>query len=205
MFRLIIAAVSAALLLFGKPASASVTFDFFETGITVCRAISCGPQQFSPPFPILMTLQLSDTTETGSAEYNALAVPRFGPVVSDPNFIFSLFVPGIHGLDNLQTAGPDFGRNNANLISYDITWNEVSGQLTALSVNYQDVFNEVGYGAGPFGVTGGGIGSDGFVGGCSGGTCTITGYWQRVPEPGSAALFLTALFGFGALRRRYRP
>jgi hypothetical protein len=89
MFKLIVAAVSAAVLLFGKPASASVTFDFFETAITACRAVSCGPQQFSPPFPILMTLQLSGTTETGSAEYNALAFPRFGPVVSDP-ILYSL-------------------------------------------------------------------------------------------------------------------
>ena len=55
-----------------------------------------------------------------------------------------------------------------------------------------------------FGLTGGGIGSDSNIDGCGFGLCMVSGYWQSVPEPGSAILLLSALLGFGMLRRPYR-
>lgn len=53
-----------------------------------------------------------------------------------------------------------------------------------------------------FGLSGGGIASDFEIGGCVFISCQVSGYWQRqaVPEPGSAALLLTALVVFGFVR-----
>jgi hypothetical protein len=196
MRRLTLALASAVafLVCLTKPGSATVTFDFFETGITACNAASCQAPQHSS---ILMSLQLSGPTESGSAAYSLGAAP----VVTDPNFAFSLSPFFDAGPTTVITA-PDFGRNPVGFItSYDITWSDVGGQLTAVSVNYLDNLNQVGGSLGVFGLTGGGIASDGFIGGCSLGRCTIVGSWQAVPvpEPASAWLLLTALVFIGAL------
>lgn len=100
-----------------------------------------------------------------------------------------------------RRAGTEIPRMGAGWIahtlhSYDVTWDEVAGQLDAVSVSFQDINNNA-----FVGLTGGMIGSDGQIGTCSAGQCQITGFWA--PEPGSATL-LSALFGFGLVRRRRR-
>ena len=199
MCKLILAAVSAAVLslLFAMPASATVIFDFF---VTACTGAACRVPEQLPH--ILMSLQLSSSTETGSAQYGGGSSP---PVVTDPNFTFSLRdIASFFGTPVI-IGPPDFGLGLRFSIepSYNITWSEVAGQLTAVSVNYLDIANEVGFGSGAFGLTGGGIGSDSNIDGCGFGLCTVSGYWQSVPEPGSAILLLSALFGFGILRRHH--
>jgi hypothetical protein len=61
---------------------------------------------------------------------------------------------------------------------------------------------------GPFGLTGGPVGSDGIIGGCGDTQCTVSGFWQSdltaVPEPISAVLLITGLLGT-CLASRARP
>ena len=200
MRKLILSTLSAVVLSLSStmPASASVTFDFL---VTACSGVACRvPEQFPH---VLMSLQLSTLTENGSAQWGGGSSP---PIVSDPNFAFSLRdIASFFGTPVI-IGPPDFGFALRFSIepSYNITWSEVAGQLTAVSVNYLDIANEVGFGSGAFGLTGGGIGSDSNIDGCGFGLCMVSGYWQSVPEPGSAILLLSALLGFGMLRRPYR-
>src|SRR5438477_2898957 len=157
-------------LMLSKPASASITFDFFETRITACAATSCvQPQQPT----VLMALTLSSLNETGSAIY---APPSSPPSVTDPNFAFA-----VNAVGEQLVSAPNFGSLPAGFVHhYNISWAEVGGQLTAVSIDYlSDLSNQIGGAAGTFGLAGGGIGSDGTMGGCGFGTCTVAGYWQR--------------------------
>src|SRR5260221_14414492 len=144
-----------------------------------------------------MNLPLSNPTETGSATYTFF--PSSPPVVTDPNFAFHL--NGSFGEDVIRA--PDFGTSPPGFVlGYNITWADVAGQLTAVSVNYLTDRDQVGFGAGPFGLTGGGIGSDGTIGGCGNGTCMVSGFWQReVPEPARVVVFWAALAGLCPLGR----
>jgi hypothetical protein len=200
MRNLFLLAITAVMLVaLSVPADASVTWDFYETGITACEAFAC-VQPAGPQF--LMSLSLSGPTETGSAEY------AFGgtPAVTDPDFTFELDASFSYII-----APPSFDSYPPGYIQgYDITWDAASGQLDGVSVDFLSaVSDDVGYYVGGFGLTGGGIGSDGSFGGCSDGSCTVAGYWRNaaaVREPGSAVLLTSALVVFGLARfRRRRP
>jgi hypothetical protein len=137
---------------------------------------------------VLMSITLSSGTETGSANSNGF---MFGdtapPVVTDPNFRFSS-AGGV-----IEAPFFEFG------VNYDMHWTDVAGQLTGVSLIYDNSLTGVSI---DFSISGG----------LTGGTatnalacalvevCRVTGFWQEeaqaVPEPGSAALLLGALFGF---------
>ena len=172
-----------------------VTWSFYETDITSCFALHCALP--SPPQNLPITFTLSSTTETGSA---VLTGWPNSAAVTDPNF--SLSMPG-----QLDAITPPLwlGNSSPNCLScaYDITWNEIEGQLVSLSINIHGESTSVE----AFGLTGGTISSDGNFGGCVQGRCQLTGYWvgPSISEPGSGLLVLSALIGLGiALHRRRR-
>jgi hypothetical protein len=127
-------------------------------------------------------MTLSSDTETGSA-ISSSSTPFAS--VTDSNFNF------------FGIQAPFFAPYP--IIIFDITWTAVAGQLTALSINYDETIDDISlYGAvglgdfDGFGLTGGtaervlGAPCSMFP------TCVIAGFWQEVgvqaiPEPGSAA------------------
>jgi len=199
------AAVTAGLLLLGfvAPARASVIFDFFETSLTSCHAGTLVVPCHQPSQPLaIVSITLSNPNEIGSAAWaGPLHMPYTPPVVTDPGFVFrDLFSPSV------TIAPPDFGAPSFCpactdfLTGYSISWTELTSQLAAINIGFTATFDEV-----FLGLNGGTIGSDGIIGTCGATVCDVVGYWQRVPEPGSAMLLLSALLLIGAARWRRYP
>ncbi len=182
----VIAAVATMGAILSEPAAATVTFDFMETGNTDCVSGPC--LQFGP-FDLLR-LTLSSGTEAGFAHFNWFANDTSANV-TDQNLRLTMFRPLIL---------PPF---NQPLTSYAISWNAVGGVLEHVSIDYGSSF-------------GGDISIENF--GLTGGYadacpltqfCRVTGFWtdprpDSIPEPGSMALLLAALTGFGLWGRKSR-
>jgi len=172
-------------------ARATVVWSFYETGIS-CFEGSCT----LPPQPyVLVTLTLPGPTSTGTAIWQG--DPRVPPVYTGDDFILN------------SPAGPElsprftgsfFCSSHGNICDFDIAWSATAGGL-AIILNLDTVNDNIGGGAGgTFGPFGGPIASDGpgTLGGCVDTQCRVTGFWQSdlsLPEPMSAILLLTGLFG----------
>jgi hypothetical protein len=162
------------------PATATIIWGFYETGISFCNSGLCSPP--SQPH-LLMDLTLSSDTSTGSAEWGGLGGQ---PVVTNSDFTFTLST-------GERIGAPDYGAKPQGFLtisSYNISWSEAAGQLGAVGITLNGESETVGA---IFGLTGGPIASDDGFGGCDNTQCVVTGYWAVVPEPGSATLLLTAL------------
>jgi hypothetical protein len=205
IFSAVIATAFAALCI--SPAFATITFDFYETGISNCypSSLSCS----LPPQPfVLMSLTVSQPS--GHAYMTNSGSP--GTVdISDPSFAFSLYPfgspPGIPVSASNSGLDPTCGAaGNCFILSYSMSWSAGGNVLDAASIGFSGIHNTVLAG---FGLSGGTIASDYMLGGCSIGVCTVTGFWQdappSLPEPGSMPLLLTALLGLGFARLLQRP
>jgi hypothetical protein len=175
------------------PATATIIWGFYETGISFCNSGFCNP----PLQPrLLMDLTLSSDTSTGSAQ---LGGPGGQPVVTNSDFTFTLST-------GERIGAPDYGANPQGfltILSYNISWTEGAGQL-GVSVTLNGESETVGgsfHGSSGFGPFGGPIASDDGFGGCDNTQCVVTGFWAEIPEPGSAILLLGALVSFGFVRR----
>ena len=196
-----------------------VTWSFYETAITSCQEpLNC----VLPPQPfVLMTMTLPGPTSAGTADWGGSSPPSV-PVYTGDSFALSLpfdvirgpvvltpaFAGNPGGLDCLQSP-----LGSHALCDFDISWSETAGVLTAISISVEGPTDFVGGLTinvifGPFGLTGGPVGSDGIIGGCGDTQCTVSGFWQSdltaVPEPISAVLLITGLLGT-CLASRARP
>jgi hypothetical protein len=130
------------------------------------------------------------------------------PVYTGDNF--TLTVPVVHGALTVSPAFTGYpvvgfcheSASPSTICDFDISWSETAGDLIAVRINIDAVFNDIGGLAGPprtfFGLTGGPLASDHTLGGCGNTQCTVTWYWQSdlaLPEPMSAVLLITGLLG----------
>ena len=186
-------------------------WSFYETGITSCNS----PAPFSCVLPrqpfVLATLVLPGPTSAGTAIWDGVSPP----VYTGDNF--TLTVPVVHGALTVSpafTGYPVIGfchesASPSTICDFDISWSETAGDLIAVRVNIDAVFDDIGGLAGPprtfFGLTGGPLASDHTLGGCGNTQCTVTGYWQSdlaLPEPMSAVLLITGLLATCLARSR---
>jgi hypothetical protein len=189
--------------------AAPVTWNFYETGCVAELGLSTSPCKLPPQPYAIASLTLPGPTSSGSAQAYGYALypnlPAAPPILTGGGNDFTFVLNGTASkLTPSDLIGP--GKNNPGYFPdaidhYDISWTEIAGQLTKVSVYFLTEANEI-----SVGLNGGFIGSDFMLGGCNLSTCDVTGYWQSdlaisVPEPMSAVLLITGLLGVCLARR----
>jgi hypothetical protein len=191
-------------------ARATVTWSFFETGIS-CLSGDCA----LPPQPfIFATFTLPGPISSGTARFQGGGPGSLPPVYTGDEFFFSV-VGGVGGLRLSPafqgTPNCFLGGGPGTICDFDVSWSATATQL-AISIAFDTIFDNIGGQAGgPFGSFGGRVATDSpFLGGCNifALGCVIIGFWQSdlaVPEPSSASLILAGLFGVWLTRRNQSP
>jgi hypothetical protein len=190
-------------------ARATVTWSFFETGISCFTGPSCT----LPPQPfVFATLTLPGPVSEGTALWRGFLTPP--PVYTGDEFIFSVaffrLSPAFNGDQGGSACG--FSGGPMTICDFDISWSATASEL-AIRIFF-DAINDnigghnIGEGGQAFGRFGGAVATDRErLGGCNilNGTCELTGFWQSdlvLPEPSSASLILAGLFGAWLTRRK---
>jgi hypothetical protein len=191
------------------PAGATpVTWSFYETAITSCN--NPGNCVLPPQPLVFITLALPGPTSNGTTTWLGTGSQ---PVYTGDSFTLTVpftqpLTPAFAGDASQIPAGTDCSNGfHTTICDFNISWSEVAGVLTSISINIDAVNDNIGGLAGPSGfhLIGGAIASDGTLGGCGFTQCQIAGFWQSdlpVAEPASAALLASGLFGAWLGRRR---
>jgi hypothetical protein len=166
--------------------AAPVTWSFYETSCPSCTGAVHYPN-------LIASLTAPGPTSFGDWHYTTF------PVSTGDPFTFTLYTESAGAISVHDDLGG--GNNKDPIVFYDISWSEVAGTLTSVSVNFLADFDEA-----ILSFSQGTIGSDYMLGGCVFSQCQITGVWQSdlaVPEPTSGVLLITGLLGaFLASRSR---
>jgi hypothetical protein len=187
-----------------SPARATVTWSFFETGIS-CVSGQC----FLPLQPfVFATLALPGPISQGTAQWLGFGPP---PVYTGDDFILSIvdaglrLSPAFDGDQGGQECGVGGGRRT--ICDFDISWSAAPSFLN-IGINLDAINDNIGGFAGrTFGSFGGSIATDFLLGGCENTQCVITGFWQSdlaMPEPSTASLALVGLIGSWFTKRHRR-
>ena len=174
-------------------ARATVTWSFFETGISCADGLCSLPHQ---PF-VFATLMLPGPISVGTAEWRGAGTQ---PVYTGDEFVLSIDIlrlsPAFNGDQGGQECSVGGGRNT--ICDFTISW-DATGSALVIRIDFDAINDNIGrFAGGPFGFFGGFIASDGILGGCENTQCEITGFWQSdlaIPEPSSASLILAGLLG----------
>ena len=196
-----LAAVSTTALV--SQARATVTWSFFETGISCFTGICTLPPQ---PF-VFATLTLPGPVSAGTAQWQGFLTPP--PVYTGDDFILSIaffrLTPAFNG--DQGGSACSFSGGPLTICDFDISWSATATGL-AISINFDAVNDNIGgLPDRPFGPFGGPVATDREnLGGCSinSGSCAITGFWLSdlaLPEPSSASLAVAGLIGAWLTRR----
>jgi hypothetical protein len=210
MKRVTFALLAAVLtMVIANQARATVTWSFFETGISCFSGLSCT----LPPQPfVLMTLTLPGPISQGTAHWFGRDARDPPPVYTGDDFIFSFdfglyrLTPAFNGDQGGFACGSSIAR--LTICDFDISWSAAASELS-IAITFDAVFDNIFR----FRNNRGFVATDTEgLGGCTinNGSCEITGFWQSnlaVPEPSSATLVLAGLFGawFGKRYRRLGP
>ena len=183
-------------------ARATVTWSFFETGIS-CSTSECT----LPPQPfIFATLTLPGPISEGSAIWQGFGTP----IYTGDEFVLTIspfrLTPAFNGNPGGQPCGLG-GGGRLTIGDFDISWSATANDL-AISIHLDAINDMIGGFGRAFGPFGGPIATDFILGGCENSQCDIAGFWQSdlaVPEPSSASLVLAGLIGAWFSKRRRRP
>ena len=184
-------------------AHSTVTWSFFETGISCFTGPSCT----LPPQPfVFATLTLPGPISEGTALWRGAGFSP--PVYTGDEFVFSFdfglyrLTPAFNGDQGGAACG--FSVMRLTICDFDISWSATASELS-IAITFDAAFDAIFR----FRTNQGFVATDTEgLGGCTfnNGTCEITGFWQSdlaVPEASSASLVLAGLLG-AWFTKRYR-
>lgn len=195
--------IAAAFAMFPGAAKATVTWSFFETGIS-CSSGTC---DLLPQPSVFATLTLPQLVSAGTAQWRGVPTT---PIFTGDDFLLTIggFLQ-VSSAFNGDQGGQECPRSTAKntICDFNISWHATASGLV-VGIELDAPNDNIGrLAGGPFGSSGGAVATDFLLGGCNitSTNCQITGFWQNdltVAEPSSGSLVVAGLFGAWFRKRR---